>query len=107
MRTAWKVAEIDYRKKAFDYDAYVRANTPSYAEIQEQQNKNLLRRMQNTATIGEIWAGQAQNVLLKDFGKNLAKQVAVPPIPLSEDILKRINVSGKGSNLGLLRNGES
>jgi len=105
MRTDWKVAELDYRKKLFDYNEYIRANTPTFAETQEKLAASVLRRIQNTASIGEIWSGQAQNVLLKDFAKLQLKKLDFPEMPIPEEVLRKINVTSKGANMGALRNG--
>jgi hypothetical protein len=105
MRNKWKVEELDYRKKAFDLESYFRANTPSYAEVKEKLDKDILRRVQNSANTGEIWSGVSQNILLRDFAKNQAKKLNMPEIPVLENVLRRINVTKNGGNMGLLRHG--
>jgi hypothetical protein len=106
MRNKWKVAELDYRKKAFDLESYFRANTPSYAEVKEKLDKDILRRVQSSANTGEIWQGVSQNILLRDFAKNQAKKLNnVPEIPVLENVLRHINVTKNGGNMGVLRHG--
>jgi hypothetical protein len=105
MRTQWKVAELDYKKKAFDLDAYIRANTPTFAEVKEKLNQDILRRIQSTASQGEIWSGSAQNVLLRNFAKNRGTKVTGLDLTIPEEVLKGINVTANGGNMGLLRRG--
>jgi hypothetical protein len=105
LRTKWKMGELDYKKKLFDYNEYIRANTPTFAETQERLASIQLRRMQKTASDGEIWSGQSGNVLLRNFAQNQAKKVTIPDIKISEDVLRQINVTSKGGNMGVLRNG--
>jgi hypothetical protein len=104
IRAKWRGAQLENQKRAFDLEAYMRANTPTYAEQQERLAKDLLRRIQSTANQGEIWSGAAQNVLLRDFGRHLGQKSDAPPIPLEEEVLEKINVTANGANLGLLRN---
>jgi len=109
MRTKWKMEELDYKKKVFDLNTYIRANTPSYAEVKEKLDQDIIRRVRNTASNGEIWAGQAQNLLLKDFAKHPGKKVTDLEINLPEEVLKKLNVTSAGGtaggSLGVLRNG--
>jgi hypothetical protein len=105
MRSKWKVAELDYRKKAFDLDAYIRANTPTFAETKEKINSDILRRVQSTAALGEILSGTAQNILLRNFAKNRGAKVNGLDLTIPEEVLKGINVSANGGNMGLLRRG--
>jgi hypothetical protein len=105
LRTKWKAAELDYKKKLFDYNEYVRANTPTFAETREKLDASILRRMQKTASDGEIWSGKSQNILLKDFAKHQGQKVDLPELKLPEDVLRQINVSATGASMAALRNG--
>ena len=106
MREQANQAKIETAKKRFEYELYVKANTPTYTEIQAKIAKDTLKRIQNTNNVTEIWSGRAPKILLDDLrNKVLTKKVSVDPIPLSEDVLQRLNVTTKsGGNLGLLRN---
>jgi hypothetical protein len=98
-------AKIETAKKRFEFELWKAANTPTYTEIQAKIVKDTLKRVQNTNNVSEIWSGRAPKILLDDLkNKVLTKKASIDPIPLSEDVLKRLNVTTKpGSNLGLLR----
>jgi hypothetical protein len=52
----------------------------------------------------EIWSGTTLNVLLRDTQQMAARGYSGPVIPLSEDILRQINLTGTGrGNSGQLR----
>jgi len=107
MREQANQARIETAKKRFEYELYVKANTPTYTEIQAKIAKDTLKRIQNTSNVSEIWSGRAQKILLDDLrNKTRGKKVSVDPISLSEDVLKHLNITTKpGGNLGLLRSG--
>jgi hypothetical protein len=108
MREQANQAKIETAKKRFEYELYVKANTPTYTEIQAKIAKDTLKRIQNTNNVAEIWSGRAPKILLDDLrNKVQTKKVSVDAIPLSEDVLQHLNITtkaGSSSNLGLLRN---
>ncbi len=100
-------ARIDTAKKRFEFDLYVKANTPSFTDEQAKIAKNTLRRIQSTSNPNEIWSGKSLNILLDDLRLTRGKKISSDPTPLSEDVLKQINITKKKDglgNLGLLRN---
>jgi hypothetical protein len=98
-------AKIDTRRKLFDEIMYERQHTPSYTVLREQAIAENLRRSQSSAPVTEIWSAKALNDILADLGKLHGKKIYGPNISLDPDVLKQINVVGKGSgNIGLLRN---
>jgi hypothetical protein len=105
MREQANQARIKTLKERFEYELYVKANTPTFTEIQAKIAKDTLKRIQNTNNVAEIWSGRAQKILLDDLrNKVRGKKVSIDPIPLSEDVLKHLNITTKrGGNLGLLR----
>jgi len=106
MREQANQAKIETAKKRFEYELWVKANTPTYTEIQAKIAKDTLKRIQNTNNVMEIWSGRAPKILLDDLrNKVRGKKVSIDPIPLSEEVLKHLNITTKsGGNLGLLRN---
>lgn len=99
-------AKFETIKKRFDLAMYLRENRPTFTDDQIKVAAERLKRIQQIATPNEIWNGTALNVLLKDLDKNRSKNVEVSPIPMKEDILRRLNVTsgGRAANLGVLRN---
>jgi hypothetical protein len=96
-------ARVDTAKKKFDYQMYVKANTPTFTQEQAKVARDTLRRIQTNSNPAEISSGKALNVLLDDIRTHPNKKVSMDPIPLSEDVLKSINVIKNAGNLGLLR----
>jgi hypothetical protein len=98
-------ARIETAKKRFEYELWVKANTPTYTEEQAKIYKTTIKRIQHTTNPSEIYSGSSLNILLDDLRKVKGK-VRSDPLPLSEETLKHLNVTGvKGvGNLGLLRN---
>ena len=106
MREQALQAKLETAKKRFELELYIKANTPTYTEIQAKIAKDTLKRIQNTNNVSEIWSGRAPKILLDDLkNKVLAKKVSIEAIPLSDEVLQHLNVTTKpGANLGLLRN---
>jgi hypothetical protein len=100
--------KLENRRRAFDNYLYEREKTPT-AEDDRQKNMVVqLRRSLNDPPIGEIWSGQALNMLLTDIQKKLGKESEFkgPQIVVDEDTLRHLNVTGAKDrgNPGLLKN---
>src|SRR5262249_31698395 len=50
-------------------------------------------------------SGKALNILLDDIRKFPLKKANMDPIPLNEDVVGKLNVTGKTFGVGMLRNG--
>lgn len=96
-------ARYDTKKKAFDTDMYIKANTPTYTEEQAKIAKMTLRRIQSNSTGVEVVNGKALNFLLDDLRRYPGKKAALEAFALSEETLKQINVTKSSGNFGLLR----
>jgi hypothetical protein len=96
-------AKYDTKKKAFDTEMYIKANTPTYTEEQAKIAKMTLRRIQSNSTPTEITNGKALNFLLDDLRRYPGKKAALEPFALAEETLKQINVTKSSGNFGLLR----
>jgi len=103
--TSSEQARLKTIKERFELDLYIKANTPTYTEIQAKITKETLKRIQNTSNVSEIWSGRAPKILLDDLRHKVrGKKISIDPIPLSEEVLKHLNITTKpGGNLGLLR----
>ncbi|MGE3805484.1 MAG: hypothetical protein AB7K24_12485 [Gemmataceae bacterium] len=100
--------KIDNRRRVLEQWLWERNNLPTPQDEFERIQKLELRRAQNDPPVNEILSAKSLNDLLIDVQKLKGKGLKGPDIPLSEDLLKRINVvpPGNGSaNAGLLRNG--
>lgn len=98
-------AQLETRKKRFDLEMYIKANTPTFTEEQAKIAKMTLRRIQTNSSEPEIANGKALNLLLSDMAKYPGKKSAVEPLPLGDTVMAHLNVSKGGYSLGVLRNG--
>jgi hypothetical protein len=99
---------LDTIRRKFDLDMYIKANTPTYTEIQARKAALTLKRIQDNAAPGEINSGRSHNVLLSDLDKYRGKTVTQEVATLPEEILVSLNVAGPTSmgTLGIIRNGK-
>lgn len=96
-------AKIDTERKRFDHNMYIRANTPTYTQEQAKIAATTLKRIQTMSTATEIANGRALNILLDDIRKLPTKKAALDPLPVSEDVLRSLNIVKGAGNVGLLR----
>jgi hypothetical protein len=107
MREKYYQEKLETKKKKFDLEMYIKANTPTWTEEQEKIAKTQLKRIQGNSNPAEIIDGRALNFLLDDIAKHPGK-APISEIPLDESILQHLNVRPAGTNkfsLGLLRTG--
>lgn len=98
-------AKIDTARRRFDFDLYVRANTPTFADEQKKVARNTLKRIQSSSNPVEIVSGKSLNILLDDVRTFPLKKANLEnPIQLSDDVLKQLNVTTRNAGVGLLRN---
>jgi hypothetical protein len=105
LREQYNQAKLETRKKQFDLEMYIRANTPTYTQEQEAIARNTLRRIQTNSLPGEISNGKAINYLLDDLRKHSTKKLSLEPILMSEGVLANLNVTKNTFGLGVLRDG--
>jgi len=103
MREQAMQAKIDTQRKRFDFELYKAANTPTWSEEQVKVARQVHKRILSNSSPAEILNGAALNILLDDARRFPNKKVAMDPIPLSEDVLRRLNVTAGSGNMGLLR----
>lgn len=99
--------QLNTIKMKFDLEKYIRDNRPTFTDDQIKAAATRLERIRQVAQPSEIWSGQALNILMKDLNKHIGKSSNVSSVSLSEDVLRRLNVTSgaNGGNLGVLRNG--
>jgi len=105
LREQYYQSKIDTAKKKFDFEMYVKANTPTFAQEQAKIAKNTLKRIQENSNPAEIASGKSQNFLLQDLAKFPKRDVNLD-VPLDETVLKHLNVTKTFGNLGVLRDGK-
>ncbi len=97
-------AKLDTQRKRFELEMYLRANTPTYTEEQARVARLTVKRIHLSSPPGEIASGKALNVMIEDARKFPTRKIVLDPIPLSEDVLQQLNVTGSEYGLGVLRN---
>ncbi len=97
-------ARLDTKKKKFDLEMYIKANTPTYTEEQAKIAKMTLKRIQSNSSEPEIVNGKALNLLLDDLRKHPGKRAELTTFGLSEEVLGHLNVTKNAASLGILRN---
>ena len=96
-------AKLVTKKQEFDLRMYIKANTPTYTQEQEQVARVTLRRIQTNSLPGEVSSGKALNMLLDDLKRFPDKKISLDPLPLNEEILSHLNVTKTTFGMGLLR----
>src|SRR5262249_52426921 len=103
MREQYRQARLETKKKEFDLDQYIKANTPTFTEEQKKVARNTLKRIQTNSNPYEVTNGTALNMLLADISKFTGRKASLEPIPISEEVLKQLNVTKSAGSIGLLR----
>jgi hypothetical protein len=105
MRELAVQARLNNKKLRLDTENYIRDHTETFTQEQARFAASTLRRIQETASVGEVESGKSMNLLLKDLGRHSNPKTETGSAPLDEDVLRRINItSPNGANLGILRN---
>jgi hypothetical protein len=107
LRQQYYQSRLETKKKAFELEMYIKANTPSFTEIEAKIGKQILRHIQTNSNPAEIVDGRSLNFLLDDVDKYRGK-TPIGEYPLDENVLAHLNIkpAGPGNySLGLLRNG--
>lgn len=107
MREQAKSSRIDNKRKKLDEQLYERKVTPTNEDERERARIENLRRSRNNPPLTEIWTGKPLNDLLLAIQQQTAQGVTGPNIPLNQELLPHINVTGGQSqgSLGMLRDG--
>jgi hypothetical protein len=99
---------VKTRKAMFDQMLYEQAMTPTNLEKAAKQKADRLEHILKYATNNEITSGDAQNVMLPYLQFLANKGILGPPVPLSQAVLKDINVRlDKGANIQILKKGST
>ena len=99
-------SQLDTRRKIWEEARYERMSLMNSEQVRLSNMQSALERARRDPPLSEIWSGQSLNDLFRHIADQQGKGVRGPTVPLSEDILKHINLTvGPGSgNVGLLRN---
>jgi len=100
-------AKIETRRKHVQEFLYERSVLPTEEDERERARLEQVRRSRNDPPPTEIWSGKALNDLLLAIKQQQAQGLRGPDVPLDEDTLKHLNLSGNQtlSSIGLLREG--
>ncbi|HVS36335.1 MAG TPA: hypothetical protein VMS17_12265 [Gemmataceae bacterium] len=96
---------IDYRRRLIDQARYERGLLPTTEELRTQQIAHDLARARYEPPLDDIVSAKSLNDLLHHLTRDPAI-VKGPDVPLDEDVLKRIGVTGPtqaSAGLGLLK----
>jgi ferric-dicitrate binding protein FerR (iron transport regulator) len=93
------------RQSILEEVEYERARMPDAERIRQRQLKRELYNVRLEPPLTEIWSGRSLNALLRHFIAQWERGVRGLDVPLSEDILKSINVIAEGArgNIGLVK----
>jgi hypothetical protein len=97
------------KKKSFEEMMYEKANTPTLTENLQYETGLITQRLITSPMPKEITNGETLNAMLPMIVKLSSRGSLIPPTPLDQDMLRRVNVTvGKGgNNFGVLKNGGS
>jgi hypothetical protein len=101
-------AKIETKRKAFDQMMYERENTPTYTEELTKEKGQILNRMMNFPTPGEIANGRALNTMLPYLQSLSLQGTQGPPVPIAQSLVNQLNIAGgtgSGTSVGMLRDG--
>ena len=109
LREQVRAERMANRRRAFEEYLYEREKTPTLEQERERRLAQERDRSRNDPPVTEIWSAKALNDILGELKAMKAKGLLAagrgPNLPLDEDMLKHINVTGKdGGNIGLLKN---
>lgn len=100
-------ASVDTRRKIIEEIMWEQKMRPTWNDLREKEQASLLRHYRNTASQTDIWSGSALNGIFEAVAKAQARRTTPvgPNIPLSDDILKKINLTSGATrgNVGLLK----
>jgi hypothetical protein len=98
--------KIDTKRKAYDEWLYERNNAPTFEQDRSKSERAQLDRMLGNPSPTIIASGEALNTLLYNIQKTQSAAGPGPSVPVSENLLSKITVTGGNCNGGiaLLRN---
>jgi hypothetical protein len=95
---------LDSRRKVWEEARYERASLMNSEQVRVANIQSALERARHDPPLTEIWSGQALNSLFDYLTAQQGKVGKGPDVPLTEDLLKHINLTtGKDGNVGLLK----
>jgi hypothetical protein len=99
-------SQLDTRRKIWEEARYERMSLMNSEQVRLANMQTALDRARHDPPLSEIWSGQSLNDLFRHLAEQQGKGVKGPTVPLSEDMLKHINLTvGPGTgNVGLLKN---
>src|SRR5262249_7101761 len=106
LREQSRQARLDTERRAFELASWYNSVRPTTPRMLEAQRAADLDRVRNTPSGSDIQSSHALNVLLESIQK-AGRLSRGPNVPLTEDTLKHVNLTGGTSsgNVGMLKEG--
>ena len=108
MREQRRGEKLKNDRAYFDLKNYERERTPSAEELRLRSIKEQVMRSRNNPPVTEITSAKALNDLIQDIhnvqSRGDTAQLRTFQAPLSEDVLKHVNVTKGQGNIGLIKN---
>src|SRR5260370_14583489 len=101
-------AKLETKRKTLDWMNYEREHKWTFTQEQERNQSMKLVRLLKNAGEGEVLSGSAMNTLLPYLAQLARQGIQGSPVSLDQNLLKQINVTGKGTgnDLGALGAGK-
>ena len=107
IQTSADTGRLDFRRRLIEEVRYERGLEPSAEELRQQQLSNELNRARHEPPISDIVSARSLNDLLRHLTNDPTRPKG-PNIPVDDEVLKHINVTGvnpNGASVGLLKDG--
>ena len=105
IQTSADEGRLDYRRRLIEEARYERMSQPTAEEIRQQQLGNELNRARHEPPISDIISARSLNDLLHHLSNDPTRPKG-QTIPVDDEVLKHINVTGvnpNGASVGLLK----
>jgi hypothetical protein len=98
-------AKLDTKRKAIEQWQYEKSIEPTVSELKAKSVHENYMQMRGFASDGQIWSGEALNVILRNIQQGSSTRR--PSIPLDPDVVSKINITDgtNSGNLGQFREG--
>lgn len=98
-------SSLETRRAMIEEAEWERAHMPDPEKIRQREMERELNRARVSPPLNDIWSGRALNSLLRHLVNQQGEGVLGPKVPLSEDVVKHINVSAGDTrgNVGLIK----
>jgi hypothetical protein len=105
LRQEYIRSTLQTRRAVIEEYEYERAHWPDPEKIRQDEIRRELETARFSPPLNDVWSGRSLNTLLRHLIEQQGRGAKGPAIPLSEDTLKSINLTGGDTrgNIGLLK----